>query len=155
MEKLWTVSAKKKATLYRKNPSEFISCVGAVVNPIDFVPKELIEKKQKRSAIFATVIFTMACIAGSVGTVYVSYTDYLTAQQKLDEVNDQLNALPDVSSIYKDNDKATKELENLQEFEASTSNGNDYISEVIDEYRKSSLPMPKLTRCSFRKTEFL
>lgn len=149
MEKLWTVSAKKKATLYRKNPSEFISCVGAVVKPIDFVPKELIEKKQKRSAIFATVIFTLACLAGTVGTVYVSYTDYLTAQQKLDEVNDQLNALPDVSSVYSDNEKAAKELENLQEFEASTANGNENISAVIDELQKKLPTDAKINTMQF------
>ncbi|HWT26912.1 MAG TPA: hypothetical protein VN131_03160, partial [Mobilitalea sp.] len=54
MDKLATVSSIKKAAAYRSNPSEFASCIGAVIKPVDFVPLEFIIKKQKRSAILAT-----------------------------------------------------------------------------------------------------
>jgi type IV pilus assembly protein PilM len=143
MEKLWTVSANKKAASYRKNPSEFISCIGAVIKPIDFVPKEFIEKKQKRSAIFATIIFTLACIAGSAGTIYVSYTDYLAAKQKLDQVNEQLAALPQDGSVKQAYDEAAKELDSLQQFVAATDSKNNVIKAIIEELEKK---LPSGTR---------
>ncbi|MHB8131019.1 MAG: hypothetical protein ACYDEX_18730, partial [Mobilitalea sp.] len=136
MEKLWTISAKKKASAYRKNPSEFISCIGAVIKPIDFVPLEFVEKKQKRSAIIATVIFALACLAGAIGTTYVSYTDYLIAEQELDAVNQQLEELPQISLVYNEYDVAVKELEDLKLFEAMTQSKNDKIIAVIDELEK-------------------
>ena len=136
MEKLWTISAKKKASAYRKNPSEFISCIGAVINPIDFVPLEFVEKKQKRSAIIATIIFALACLAGSIGTTYVSYTDYLVAKQELDTVNGHLNALPQVSAVHTEYEVAVKELESLKQFEDMTVSNNDNIGEVIIELEK-------------------
>jgi len=136
MEKLWTISAKKKASAYRKNPSEFISCIGAIIKPIDFVPNEFIEKKQKRSAIIATIIFAFACLMGSIGTTYVSYTDYLVAKQELDTVNGQLNALPQVSAVHAEYEAAVKELESLKLLEDMTVSNNDNIGEVINELEK-------------------
>lgn len=137
MEKLWTVSSKKKAARYRKNPSEFISCIGAVLQPIDFVPKEFIEKKQKRSAIFATAIFALACIAGSIGTVYVSYTDYLAAKEELDEINDQIASMPQISSVFQELDLKEEQLSNLLEMEEQTHNNNDNIKNVIEALEKN------------------
>lgn len=137
MEKLWTVSSKKKAVQYRKNPSEFISCIGAVIQPIDFVPKEFIEKKQKRSAIFATAIFALACISGSIGTVYVSYTDYLTAKEELNEINHQIASMPQISSVFQEWDVKEDQLSNLLEMEEQTHNNNDNIKNVIEALEKN------------------
>lgn len=136
MEKLWTVSSKKKAAAYRNNPSEFIACIGAVIKPIDFVPLEFILKKQKRSAVIATIIFALACIAGSVGTIYVSLTDYQEASKELDEVNRLNNAMPPISNTFSIYDKAVKELEELQILEDKTKSKNDNIKAVIDELEK-------------------
>jgi type IV pilus assembly protein PilM len=139
IEKLWTVSAKKKAVLYRKNPSEFITCTGAVINPIDFVPKDFLEKRQKRSAVFATIVFMLACLAGSAGTVYVSYVDYREEQQKLDEANKELAALEDVTAVYSDNEEAKNYLDSLLKFQAVTGSRNDNISAIIKEF-ENKLP---------------
>lgn len=136
MDRLWTVSAAKKAGSYRRNPGEFISCIGAVVKPIDFVPKELLEKKQKRSAIFATIFFTMACIAGSAGTVYIGYSDYQSALVELDQANNQLAAMPQVNDVYTEYDNSLAELSNLQQLEQSQSSNNDHINAVIEELEK-------------------
>lgn len=152
MEKLWTVSSKKKAAAYRNNPSEFISCIGAVIKPIDFVPVEFIIKKQKRSAVIATIIFVLACIAGSVGTVYVSYTDYQTASKELIEVNRLNDAMPPISSTFSEYDKAVKELENLQQLEAMTQSKNDNIKEVIGELEKKLPSNTIITNLQFTET---
>jgi len=142
IEKLWTVSANKKATVYRKNPGEFIPCIGAVLKPIDFVPNEFIVKKQIRSAIVATVIFALACLAGSAGTIYVSYTDYMVAKQELDEVKKELNVMGQSSSTQTEYEDAIKKLENLQQFDAMTASNNDEINSVIEALEKN---LPKGT----------
>jgi type IV pilus assembly protein PilM len=142
IEKLWTVSANKKATVYRKNPGEFLPCIGAVLKPIDFVPNEFIVKKQIRSAIVATVIFALACLAGSAGTIYVSYTDYMVAKQELDNVKNELNVMGQSSSTQIEYEEAIKKLENLQQFDAMTASNNDEINSVIEALEKN---LPKGT----------
>lgn len=136
MDKLWTVSANKHAVLYRRNPGEFISCIGAVIKPVDFVPKELLEKKQKRSAIIATALLTLACVAGSVGTVYIGYSDYQIAQDELNQVNSQLSAMPQVNEVYSEYDNSVKELDDLLKLEQSVKSNNDKINAVIEELEK-------------------
>lgn len=136
IEKLWTVSATKKAAGYRKHPSEFISCIGAVINPIDFVPMEFLIKRQKRSAIIATILFALACVAGSVGTVSVAYSDYLVAKDELSSVKDELDDLPQTGHVQEEYDMTTKELESLKQFQESTESNNDNITAVIDELEK-------------------
>ncbi len=133
MEKLYTFSSKKKAAAYRRNPSDFLTCVGSVIKPVDFVPIEFTLKKQKRSAIIGTIVFTMACLAGAAGTVYVGYTDHQAAKQELNEITQQFNSLPALSGAHNELDTATKELENLKELENSTKSNNDNITEVITE----------------------
>ncbi len=133
MEKLHSFSAKKKAAAYRNNPSDFISCVGAVIKPVDFVPMEFALKRQKRSAIIGTIVFCMVCLAGSAGTVYVGFTDYQVAKEELDQIKGEYNALPALSGAHEEYETALKELANLEELESKTKSNNDYITDVIAE----------------------
>lgn len=153
MEKLWTVSSKKKATAYRNNPSEFISCIGAVIKPIDFVPIEFIEKKQKRSAVIATIIIAIACLAGSVGTIYVSYADYQSALGELDQVYEKYNAMPPTSGFHSEYDQAVLELDNLHELEKMTQSNNDMIKDVIEELEKKLPSGTVINSMQFSETE--
>lgn len=136
MEKLISFSSNKTAEVYRKNPSDYITCMGAVINPVDFVPLEYTLKKQKRSAIIGTLVFTMACLAGSAGTVYVARDDYMAAKKELKAVNEQLNRLPELSGVHEALEIAEKELANLQELEKYTQSNNDTIPHVIAELEK-------------------
>jgi type IV pilus assembly protein PilM len=151
MEKLWTVSSKKKAVAYRNNPSEFISCIGAVIKPINFVPQEFIEKKQKRSAVIATIILALACLAGSAGTIYVSYTDYLSAKDRLQEVNREKDAMQPLSGAHEVYNQAVKDLETLKQADAGTQSNNDKIAEVLNEFEISFHPAQGYLPCSFLK----
>jgi type IV pilus assembly protein PilM len=151
MLKLISTGAKKKAALYRKYPGEFLTCIGAVLSPIDFIPQEFIEKKQRRSAIFATVVFSLTCIMGAAGIIYVAYSDYITAQQELSAVNKQLDELPDIDSVYQKYDQAKLELKGLEDYEAAVKSNNDQINDVILEL-ESRLPTgAKINTMQFTK----
>ncbi|MDF2538298.1 MAG: Tfp pilus assembly protein ATPase PilM [Herbinix sp.] len=136
MDRLWTVSAKKKAAAYRTNPSEFITCIGAVIKPIDFVPIEFIERKQKRSALIATIFFALTCIAGSAGTIYVAYTDYQIAQEELDKILIEKEAVPPLSGAHDEYNRALAERDNLYEMVEETQSNNDNIHDVINELER-------------------
>jgi type IV pilus assembly protein PilM len=136
MEKLWTVSANKKAAAYRSNSSEFMSCIGAVIKPLDFVPVEFLEKKQKRSAVIATVVFATVCLLGSAGIIYISSLDYQAAIKEQNTAKAQYEAMPQLSDSFSKYDQSVKELEDLQKLEDMTKSNNDLIKEVIGELEK-------------------
>ena len=133
MEKLHTFNARKKATAYRNNPGNFITCMGAVIRPVDFVPMEFALRKQKRSEIIGTIIFSLICLAGSAGTVYVGLTDYQTAKEELNQVIKEYNAMPALSGAREEYQAVLKELDNLEELESKIKSNNDYITDIITE----------------------
>ena len=136
MSKLNAVSARKRAATFRANPSSFLTLLGAVINPVDFVPYEFVLKKQRRSMVIATTFLTLVCLAGSVGTVYVSYTDYLMAKKDLDEITTEYEAMTKLSGAHDAYDLAITELEDLEKFKEMTSSSNDRIKDVIEQLEK-------------------
>ncbi|MBH1939784.1 pilus assembly protein PilM [Mobilitalea sibirica] len=136
MEKLYTVSSKKKAKTYRSNPSAFISCIGAVIKPVDFIPREFILKKQKRSAVIGTILFSLVCLAGASGIIYVSYIDYRDAKEVLQDIQAQYDVLPPLSGVHEELNAANAELGELTKLKDMTQSNNDYIKEIIDELER-------------------
>lgn len=135
LEKLATVSAKKKAQAYRNNPSEFMACVGAVIHPVDFVPTELIERKEKIRSILL-IILLMAVSLGAAGYLcYNSYTNYLTEQKVYDMAAERLEKIPQTSGVTETYEKVKAELEDLQKMEAVMKSERD-INEVLSELEK-------------------
>ncbi len=78
-------------------------------------------------------MFTLICLAGSAGAIYVSYLDYQASQEELVAMNTKLASMPEVNEIYAEHDSAVAELNNLQQFDQETDSNNDRINEVINE----------------------
>lgn len=138
LEKLYTVSSKKKAKEYRSHPSEFMACVGSVIEPVDFIPVELVQHKQKIQAVAASVFMILLCLLGSASVSYFAYEDYLSAKQENASVNAQQRALPSSDSVKEDYEKASERLNNLKEMETSMQ-GDDKVEEVISSLGKKLL----------------
>lgn len=139
MDKLATVSANRKAVHFRKSPGEYLYNIGAVIKPVDFVPLEFTLKKQRRSAILGTIVFSLACLVGSAGTVYISVTDYLEAKQELDGLSAQLESMPKLSGAHDEYDMHMAELEDFNKLIDTTASHNDNIKDILAEF-ESKLP---------------
>lgn len=136
MTKLTSVSASKKATAFRSNPSSFLTLIGAVLSPADFVPYEFVLKKQRRSMVIATTFLTLVCLIGSIGTVYVSYTDYQMASKELNEIRAEYESMKPLSGAHDAYDLAITELADLEKFKEMTDSNNDNIKDVIEQMEK-------------------
>lgn len=136
MPKINAVSARKKATAFRANPSSFLTLIGAVISPVDFVPYEFVLKKERRSMVIATSFLTLVCLAGSVGTVYISYTDYQMAKEELEDTIDEYEAMPPLSGAHEAYDLALAELADLEKLQEMTGSNNDMIKDVIEQLER-------------------
>ncbi|MDD3174390.1 MAG: hypothetical protein PHF63_12165 [Herbinix sp.] len=151
LEKLYTVSAKKKAQEYRLNPSEFMACVGSVLKPVDFVPTELAVRKQKIQTVVASSLLLILCLSATAALCYFSYDDYRVAKSEYETAFEQLNALPDTSAVKSEYEQASKRLEDLQKMEAAMQT-EDKINEVISELKKNILTNAKIQSIQFSDT---
>ncbi len=136
MPKLNSVSASKKASSFRSNPSKFLSLIGAVISPTDFIPYEFLLKKQRRSMVIATIFLVLVCLAGSAGTVYVSYTDYQMAKKELDAITEEYEGMKPLSGAHDAYELAIAELEELEILQGLTDSNNDEIKDVIEQLEK-------------------
>lgn len=136
MHKINNLSSRKKAVSFRANPSNFLTLIGAVVNPVDFVPYEFVLKKQRRSAVIATTFLTIICLLGSAGLIYVSLVDYQIAKEDLDDITAKFEAMPSLSEAHDAYDLALTELEDLEQLQEMTTSHNDIIKDVIEQLEK-------------------
>jgi type IV pilus assembly protein PilM len=151
LEKLNSVSASKKAKDYRLNPSEFMPCVGAVIKPVNFVPTELVERRQRIQAIIAAAFLILLSIGGSGVLCYCSYTDYLSAKSSYEAAAEQLAQMPVASGIKEEHENASAQLSDLQKLEAST-HDNERIAEVLSELKKNMLTNSSIQSIQFEDT---
>lgn len=142
--KLRTFRAKRKAKEYRVNPSEFLTCVGAVVKPIDFVPAEFTVQKKNWSGVLVAALFTFLCLATSAGIIYTSYVDYLAAKEELAQLKSHYEDMPKLSGIHVNYEKELSQLQDLIHLEVLTASHDDYISDIIKEL-EDKLPSGTIT----------
>jgi type IV pilus assembly protein PilM len=133
IDKLNMVSSKKFAQDFRYNPSEFITCIGAAINPIDFILPELVEKKQKRNNIISSVVIASVCLIGSAGIITMAYNNYHETMNRLKEIKTEYAALPQLSGVHDEYGQAVLKLDDLLKLEEMTESNNDMIKEVIQE----------------------
>jgi type IV pilus assembly protein PilM len=152
LEKLATVRARKKARAFRLYPSEFMSCVGAVIKPVDFVPTELVERKEKFRTILGSTFLILLSISGSVLLSYMAFTNYLTVKSEYNVAEERLADMPDTSIVQAEYDKAQSRLTNLQEMEGLTHNNNEKINQVISELEKKLITGTVIHSIQFSET---
>lgn len=120
-----------KKTADFKYPGEFITCIGAVIKPVNLLPKEVIEKRRRQKLVMATSVFSFTCLAAAAIMIYVGYLDYRSARKELESLGRMEAGLPEIDEIYEKCDQAAKELEALDRFEASLNSNNDRINDII------------------------
>lgn len=153
MPKINAVSSRKKAAAFRLNPSNFLTLIGALLSPADFVPYEFVLKKQRISMVIATGFLTLVCLIGSVGTVYVSYTDYQMATRELDEIRAEYESMEELSGAHDAYELALIELTDLEKFKEMTSSNNDNIKDVIEQMEKKLPSGTVIHSMKFTETE--
>jgi len=151
LEKLYSVSSTKKASDYRLHPSEYMSCIGSVVKPVDFVPLELTQRKLRVRNVLASVFLILLCLGASAALCYVSYDDYLKAKEEYNTVANQLAAMPAASGTKQEYENTAARLEDLQKMEAAIQD-NQKINEVLSELQAKLLTSASVQSIQFSDT---
>jgi|GEM_PF-5371129 Tfp pilus assembly protein, ATPase PilM len=128
LDKINMVKASKKAQSFMLHPSEYMACVGAVLNPVGFIPMELVEHKQKIQTVVATTTLIILGIFGSALLSYTSFYDYMSAKRDYKITHEQLVQMPPSSGIKDKYTNTTQQLDDLSKMEATMQGKSDILT---------------------------
>lgn len=139
-----------KADISAQNVGEYISCIGAVIAPLDFIPDEHNPKKKKKTALVKsqdgapskagssdyTKLAVLVCIAGVViGIILVaaSLLPYLSEKSKNEELVKKEAELEPVEVVYTEYQNARLINEDVKIMYEGTRRQNDNLVVFLEE----------------------
>lgn len=115
---------------------DFISCIGAGINPVGFLPRDyyLREKKNSNVKIFK-VVFGGAFVIG-VFLITSSYLTYQTAKLENTSLTGEIQRLSEVNALYEENMRIHNAYKTLSSMYGLTANPNIWLGDLITQLEK-------------------
>ena len=133
MDTLQAVNFKKNISLEAIDPSDFISCIGAAVNPVNFIPKDyLLRVKKQSNNQYLKIIFGGAVVI-SIILVTSSYIALKSASIDNKRLNQEIDNLSEINEIFEANAKASVMYQQASAMISSTVNPNIWLNDVISQ----------------------
>ena len=140
-----------KTDISAQNVGEYISCMGAVVAPLDFIPDEHNPKKKKKTSLAKsqdgeqagktgtsdyTRLAVLVCVAGVViGAILAvaSILPYLSAQKVNEELVQKEAELAPVELTYQEYNNTTAQYNDVKAMYETTTTQNEYLLAFLEE----------------------
>ncbi len=131
--------------------SDYIACVGAVINPVGLIPKNYSEKVQIKNDIRAVAIITSLAIVTSIILAVISGNLLKDAKKDKVELTNEINDMKDIEQIYSSYMNAKEELSSIQKIDASCVKNTGNLIQLFAEMEKK-LPQ-QATIHSYKATD--
>ncbi len=133
LEFLNSVVFNKNISLTGEYQSDYISCIGAAINPNRFEPKDYQIREKKKSNIQSVIVIFTSAIVLSIVLVTTAVLDYKTNQLEYDRLVQEIDAIGDLDQIYKDHAIAEKASKAVATMYLMTVSPNERLNELITE----------------------
>ena len=162
--KLLSELERLKIDVSSQNVGEYISCIGAVIDPMDFIPDEHNPKKKKKTAMVKatsgenvpgkagagdyTKLAVMVCVAGVlIGIILVvaSLLPYYSAKAQKEELTKKEAELEPVEFIYAAYNATKLDYEDVQNMYKSIQTQNDGLVSFLLELQQK-MPSESIVR---------
>ena len=116
---------------------QYISCLGATVNPVDLIPerysKKKKEKHKKKESISLGVTLLLVCILAAFGLCANAYLNYQDALFEKQQLEDKVSELAFTENVYNNYLAYNKYLDDINALEALIQSPNDGLLDFIAE----------------------
>lgn len=148
---LTDVNFRKNLQLEDMTQSDYISCIGATLDPVGFVPKEYQLQEKKNNSIHLIKIAFGAVFVISVALVGTSLLDYKNAALDQERLTAEISRLSEINEIYSAHNKAKITFDQVSAMEVMTKNPGTILGKLILELEDK---LPRLSTIeSFQITE--
>lgn len=114
-----------------ENQSDYLCAIGAVINPIGFVSKDIIAREESKSKkLSMNIIFGLSVFVALV-MIVISSLVLNGARQEKKNLEAKINSLLPVENIYAEHGKLLAEYQQVASMYAQTTNQNERLNELI------------------------
>lgn len=128
---LHTVNFRKNLENINQNQSDYIACIGATVDPINFVSKEYQLKEKKSNSIHIIRMAIGAVLVISVTLVGTSILDYKNASLDNERLEAEIASLSEINEIYDTHNYAKVLFEQVTEMDLMTRSAGTALGKLI------------------------
>lgn len=139
MEKLYSVIFHKNFNNKEMDQSEYLSCIGAAMNPINFVPKDyLVDEEGNTNTIGLRIMFAGSLIL-SIFLIGIAVQSYLHAKNENTRLTDSIQQISNLKSIREENLLIKDQYNKVLMMYEMTRTPNEKLNDLI---RELELKMP-------------
>ena len=133
IETLSGVIFDKNIEFKAENQGDYLSCIGAVMNPINFMPKDYLATVERKSRVHLRRVLLGGSVAISIIFVLTAYIGYRTERLEKDRLEAQIKELSEAEQIYKDHKEAKNQYNSIKAMYDLTLGNNEGLNSLITE----------------------
>ena len=127
------VNFDKNINLKAENQGDYLSCIGAAMNPINFIPKDYLSTVEKKSTVHLRRVLLGGSVAVSFIFILTAYIGYRTEQLEKAGLIAQINELAEAEQIYNNHKEAKSQYSSVKTMYDYTRGNNEQLNSLITE----------------------
>lgn len=129
----------KKAYVEEATLTSYVTNLGAVFDPVDFVPKRMIDSGVKKDNTKTLVIALIGAAVVAAALVLVPLGRVVMLNAEISKLNKSIDKLSSINQVVDDYYSAKDKYNDVQAFAALTADSDDTLQNLID-YMEKSIP---------------
>lgn len=131
LDKFSSVIFHKNINREEMDETAYMSVIGAVLQPIGFISRDIIEKEAKKSSRSILMLTLVASLVISVSLISVSTISLQGAKAEKKELEAQINSLSSVESVYNDYNSVLSDYQSIMNLYSLTTSKNEELNQLI------------------------
>lgn len=123
----------KNPNMINGDMTEYLSCVGAAIQPVGFVPKEYLEQYIRSSNLTAFIFIFSSGLLISIAIIFISILAYKNNLNKNNILKAEIDNLSYINELYTEHEKALEELSQIETIYDLTRNNNENFIDILDD----------------------
>lgn len=139
VETLKNIAMDKKAYVEEATLTSYVTNLGAVINPVDFVPKRMIDSGVKKENTKTLVIALIGAVVVAAALVLVPLGRVVVLNAEISKLNKSIDKLSSINDIVNEYYAAKDENNDIKAFAALTADSDDSLQDFVD-YLEKNMP---------------
>ena len=139
VERLKNIALDKKAYVEEATLTSYVTNLGAVIDPVDFVPKRMIDSGVKKENTKTLVIALAGAVVVAAALVLVPLGRVVVLNAEISKLNKSIDKLSSINDIVNEYYAAKDENNDIKTFAALTADSDDSLQDFVD-YLEKNMP---------------
>ena len=139
VERLKNIAMDKKAYVEEATLTSYVTNLGAVIDPVDFVPKRMVEAGTKKENTKMIITGFFGAVAVSALLIVIPLVQIVALNAQIGTLNKDVNKLSDVNGIVNEYYLAKDKYNDLSAFASLTSDSDDSLQNFVS-YLEKNMP---------------